>query len=395
MTRFLHSSDWQLGMTRHFLSPEAQARFTQDRIDAIRRIGEIAAGTSARFVVVAGDVFESNQVAPQTVVRALDALGSIPVPVFLLPANHDPLDSASVYRSASFRNKKPGNVVVVESSDPLPVPGADGVEVIGLPWHGKRQLVDRVAAAVEGLQPAAPAAVRVLLGHGVVDELSPDPDAPDVISLEVAEKAIRDGRIQYLALGDRHSATNVGSTGAIWYSGTHVVTDFRDTNPGKVLLVEVSGDRRVEVQERDVDEASPWRFVDRTFELHEPADVDAVHAALAGQADKARTVLRLALTGQLGVAAKAKLDATVEEFEQHFASLREWERHTDLVVVPDEMDESALELGGYAREAWAELAAAARGQGDDAAKAADALSLFYRLALLTRGAGGSGEEAAS
>jgi hypothetical protein len=40
--RFLHSADWQLGMTRHFLSAEAQARFSQARIDVIKRIGEAA-----------------------------------------------------------------------------------------------------------------------------------------------------------------------------------------------------------------------------------------------------------------------------------------------------------------------------------------------------------------
>ena len=52
--RFLHTSDWQLGITRYFLSEEAQARFTQDRIDAIRAIGRLAEVEKAEFVVVAG-----------------------------------------------------------------------------------------------------------------------------------------------------------------------------------------------------------------------------------------------------------------------------------------------------------------------------------------------------
>lgn len=42
MIRFIHTSDWQLGMTRHFLSPDAQARFTAARIDAIKTIGSLA-----------------------------------------------------------------------------------------------------------------------------------------------------------------------------------------------------------------------------------------------------------------------------------------------------------------------------------------------------------------
>jgi len=52
--RFIHTADWQLGMTRHFLSEEAQARFSQARIDAIRTVGRIARETGAVFVVVSG-----------------------------------------------------------------------------------------------------------------------------------------------------------------------------------------------------------------------------------------------------------------------------------------------------------------------------------------------------
>ena len=42
MLRFLHSADWQLGMTRHYLSDEAQTRFTAGRLDVIAEIGELA-----------------------------------------------------------------------------------------------------------------------------------------------------------------------------------------------------------------------------------------------------------------------------------------------------------------------------------------------------------------
>jgi len=42
VTRFLHTGDWQLGMTRHFLSEGVQERFAQSRFDAIRKLGRIA-----------------------------------------------------------------------------------------------------------------------------------------------------------------------------------------------------------------------------------------------------------------------------------------------------------------------------------------------------------------
>ena len=73
MTRFLHTSDWQLGMTRHFLSEGAQERYSQARFDAIRTMGRIAKEENCQFMLVCGDAFESNQVDRKTVARALEA----------------------------------------------------------------------------------------------------------------------------------------------------------------------------------------------------------------------------------------------------------------------------------------------------------------------------------
>ena len=40
--KFLHTADWQLGMTRHFLDEDAQARYSAARRDAIVAIGALA-----------------------------------------------------------------------------------------------------------------------------------------------------------------------------------------------------------------------------------------------------------------------------------------------------------------------------------------------------------------
>mgnify|MGYP006999177527 CR=1 FL=1 len=40
-TTFIHTSDLQLGMTRKFLSPEAQSRFDDARLRAVDKLGEL------------------------------------------------------------------------------------------------------------------------------------------------------------------------------------------------------------------------------------------------------------------------------------------------------------------------------------------------------------------
>ena len=94
---FIHTSDFQLGMTRWFLKGEAQGRFNDDREAAIVRLGELAEETGAEFIVVAGDVFEHNALSRDILARATEMFKRLPVPVYVLPGNHDPLVADSVF----------------------------------------------------------------------------------------------------------------------------------------------------------------------------------------------------------------------------------------------------------------------------------------------------------
>ena len=48
--RFIHTADWQLGMTRHFLDDDAQPRYSAARRDAVAGLGALAQQTGAEFV---------------------------------------------------------------------------------------------------------------------------------------------------------------------------------------------------------------------------------------------------------------------------------------------------------------------------------------------------------
>jgi DNA repair exonuclease SbcCD nuclease subunit len=386
--RFLHTADWQLGMRRHFLGDEARARFAQARFDAVVRLGEVAREEGCELLVVAGDVFESNQLERRTLLRALDALASIPVPVFLLPGNHDPLDSVSLYRSAAFRDGLSAKVRVLADSAPVEV--RPGLELVGVPWTSKHPTVDRVEEVLGGLDPAS-GLIRIVVAHGRVDRLSPDRRDPARISLDAVERALAENRLHYLALGDRHSVTRLGDRA--WYPGTPEVTDFDEERPGQVLVVELDGDR-VQVEERSV---GCWSFLRQHFELSGGEDLDRLEAWLEALPDKVRTVLRLGFAGTLSLAGKVRLDEILHAAGERFAAVDEWEERSDLAVLADRDDRQALELGGFARQALEELVAEARGTGEvegdavdgEGAKerarvAQDALALLYRLARGTQ-----------
>ncbi|QNI08086.1 exonuclease SbcCD subunit D [Mycobacterium kubicae] len=376
--KFLHTADWQLGMTRHFLAGDAQPRYSAARRDAVAALGALAAEVGAEFVVVSGDVFEHNQLAPQVIGQSLEAMRAIGIPVYLLPGNHDPLDASSVYTCPLFTAERPDNVVVLDRAGIHEV--RPGLEIVAAPWRSKAPTTDLVAEVLKDL--GADDVTRVLVAHGGVDVLDPDPDKPSLIGLASVDAAIAAGAIHYVALGDKHSLTQVGNSGRIWYAGSPEVTNFDDieSDPGHVLVVEVdeSDPRRpTTVEARHI---GRWRFLTLHRHVETNREIADLDMNLDQLTDKERTVVRLALTGTLTVTDRAALDACLDRYARLFAWLGIWERHTDLAVMPADGEFSDLGLGGFAAAAVDELVETARtGDAESALNAQAALALLLRL----------------
>lgn len=367
--RFLQTGDWQLGMTRHFLSEDAQARFAQARIDAVRALGRVARERGCELVLVCGDVFESNRVDRRTVARALDALGEVEVPVYLLPGNHDPLEPGSVYRSATFETRRPRQVVVLDSERPLEL--RPGVELVAAPWRSKRPEGDTVARACAALPPREPgSSLRIVAAHGGVDVLAPQRRDASLIRLADAEAALREA-VDFIALGDRHSLCAVGASGRIHYAGSPEPTDFDEDRPGHALLVELGAEVAVEPVR-----IGHWSFVRHEAELRGADDLRTLARWLDAQPAKERSVVELVLRGTLGIAERAELDGVLGAERDRFAALRE--SSSQLALSSTERDLEELPLEGYGRRALARLRGLAQG-GPDAESARDALALLYRL----------------
>ena len=375
--RFIHTADWQLGMTRHFLEGEAQPRYAAARRDAVAALAGVVAETGAQFVVVAGDVFEHNQLSPEVVGKSLEAMRGIGVPVYLLPGNHDPLDAASVYIGAEFTAQCPDNVTVLDRAGVWEV--APGLQIVAAPWRSKRPTADLTAAVLDNL--AADGTARILVAHGAVDVLAPNPDDPALIQMAGLTAALDRGAVHYVALGDKHSRTAVGESGAVWYSGSPEVTNFDhvEADPGHVLILDLDLDDAAHPVTVDSRRVGRWRFLTLSRQVDNGRDIADLAVNLDELQDKERTVVQLALTGTLTVTDRAALDACLDRYAQLFAGLQTWDRRTNIAVMPADDEFENLGIGGFAADAVAELVASASAAGDDAEEARGALALLLRL----------------
>jgi DNA repair exonuclease SbcCD nuclease subunit len=375
--RFIHTADWQLGMTRHFLDDDAQPRYSAARRDVVAGLGALAQRTGAEFVVVAGDVFDANQLSPKVISQSLAAMGRIEVPVYLLPGNHDPLDPSSVYTSKQFLAERPDNVVVLDRAGVFDV--GPGVQIVAAPWRSKHPTTDLAADVLAELPSDGTA--RILLAHGAVDVLDPDRDNIAAIRMAAVTAALERSAVHYAALGDKHSRTEVGDSGRVWYSGSPEVTDYdhKEADSGHVLLVDMDLDDPAYPVTVETPTVGTWCFLTIAADLNNGSDIAALDARLDALPGKDRTVVQLALKGTVTVTEQADLDLCIEKYSRLFAGMDNWERHTELVVMPADEEFDNLGIGGFAADAVDDLKEKACSDGPDAETARGALALLLRL----------------
>jgi len=298
-------------------------------------------------------------------------LKHVPVPVYLLPGNHDPLNAASVYRSTTFLERKPANVHVIEDTTPIRVD--EDIEIIGIPWASKRPLQDLVALATEQLE-AVVDTLRVCVAHGMVDKLSPNPDDPALISLNAAENAISQNKIHYLALGDRHSLTEVGDSGCVWYAGTPEPTDYKEVKPGFALVATIN-EAGVTMKEVNI---GRWKFIEREqVDLNTKEDIEALRDWFENLEDKERTVVKLRLVGALSLSLHSELEELLSHFQEILGAVET--RMNNLVVIPEDADFMDIGFSGFASRTVERLRSNIEESSSDTITS-DALALLVRLA---------------
>jgi DNA repair exonuclease SbcCD nuclease subunit len=353
MVRFLHTADWQLGKQFENLGapPDKLAFLRQGRMDVVRRIGQLAIDRSVDAILVAGDVFERNEVGDQLIREALAAMRQVKIPWLLLPGNHDPAGPASVWDRIG-RIGCPEHVHLLHSTEPVLLAGG-GLAVLPAPLTRKHQFTDPTEGF--GQQVTSQAAVRVGLAHGSLrNRLAPAAEQHNMISDTRAD--------------DWHSCKEVAPR--TWYAGTPEPDDF-DQDSGAVLIVELRGPGVAPTVERV--QVGSYRWHNLRAQLQSPGAVEQLRACLASVTQPlASAVVHLEVRGAVSLSERAAIDEELANFEATVQVLRA--RTIDLIPSPTEEDLNDLGRQGFVSIVVERLRSL---EGD----AADPDSVFARAAL--------------
>ena len=241
---FVHTADWHLGHIYWGIGERA-TESAQWRVDAVRRIWALAAETGAQFILVAGDVFDSDTPSPHWRSTAAQLLADAPAPVVLIAGNHDPCSEGSVWREGEFARAVSKLPRLHLALSPHPLEILPGVTIFPCPVTRKHHREDTTAWIPEGDRGES---YRIGLAHGHWrgyfsggEEL-----VHNVIEPYRAERC----GLDYLALGDYHGFTPPDHAAAklrSYYSGTPEVGARDNDRAGYALEVRIDSPGAVPV----------------------------------------------------------------------------------------------------------------------------------------------------
>jgi len=324
---FLHSADWQIGKPFAGIDdPQKNSVVRQERILAIDRLGAAARNVEAEFVVVAGDLFDSTTPEKSTVSATCAAIGRIGLPVFAIPGNHDHAGPGSIWEQEFFRKEHAAlapNLSILLSPDPVELEHA---VLLPCPLMRRQDAGDPTAwlrgfnLSAFGNKP------RIVLAHGSTQQfvaLDPaDEDGPEGGANQIALERLPGADLDYVALGDWHGMKEVGAKA--WYSGTPEFDRFAkgsDHSPGYVLAVTVRRGKAPAVNPIRTSRLG-WHAVEHCFT--DDTDLAVLETEMEGllAARVDQDLVRMDLTGSLGIAGFSRLDGLIETWRARLLRLK-------------------------------------------------------------------------
>jgi hypothetical protein len=294
--RFLHSSDLHLGKPFGGYPEGIRNRMREARHGAIARLAEAARAGGAGVVLLAGDTFDAETPAPDTLRQALRAMAAAPdLTWVLLPGNHDSLAATELWRRIAA-DAAPNLRLALE---PQPLALAPGVTLYPAPCTQRRpgrDLTDWMEPGGEGL--------RIGLAHGAVTDFT-DEGVPGIIPPDRAQRA----GLDYLALGDWHGTLAVGDRTR--YSGTPEADGFKHADAAGALVVALAAPGAPPLVERVATGSLRWHTLALDL-LPGEALAQRLAATLPALGLRRDTLLRVQAQGRLTLPERAELETALE-----------------------------------------------------------------------------------
>lgn len=349
--KFIHSSDLQIGKAFGYFEPETASILQDARQGAVRTLGDAAVKSGATAVLIAGDIYEKQQMSQPTLARAIENMRSFgAVQWHLMPGNHDHFRENGLWDRLA-RMQLPANVRLHIRPGAIQVADDGGAPVFVLPAPLYHTSSSDDLTAYMNMEATPEGAIRIGMAHGSIQGFGSEGEASNYVTPSRADNA----GLSYLAMGDWHRQMKVNER--CWYSGSPEPDRFKLPpaaltslcNGGAALLVEINSARMVPIVLPIPTGRYQWHMVEKT--LTEDTQIDLLENELrALDSDLGKIVLDLRITGAVSLAGrKAFEERILQSIGAALRGLRFDE--AGLVLNPTEQDLDEIDRAGFVRVA--------------------------------------------
>ena len=303
--KFIHSADWQLGARFAQFSDRA-VELRQVRLDTLERVLKMASERGADAFLIAGDLFEDNQVESTLVEKVVDLFTAYSeVPILILPGNHDPYTGPnSVWDRRCFSGLG-DHVTVFRETESKRI--AEGY-FLASPLRQKVSSRDPsmcLGALTESLPKES---IRVGITHGAL--AIPGKHQPNDFPIAL-DAATRLG-LDYLAIGHWHRWQTYDED-RIVMPGTPEPDSFGAEEKGRVAWVEISEPGAIPKVEPLAVNSLSWQTVDYDLERTSLSRQQITQRIAGLEVALEKCVFRVVLSGQTTEPEKSQAEVWLQE----------------------------------------------------------------------------------
>jgi len=331
--KIFHTGDLHLGMKFNNYAEGVKEALSQARFQSLEDMINKSNELNTDIFVIAGDLFNSIQVAKRDINRTVEIFNKFNgACVLVLPGNHD-YDNGVIELWREFTKLPSEKILLINKEEPYFLDDYDlDVVVYPAPCHNKHSAENSLQWIKDkGLVEAGK--YHIGIAHGAIEGLSADIE----------------GNYYYMTMDELNSIDTdlwlLGHTHVryplvekiegqkIYNAGTHEPDglDFRDEGSAWFINLEegrISAERVI---------TGDYRFFDKEFYLDSDDDLDGIRSwVLEGNPD--RKIVRLALKGSISKDAYEDLSSFYEELESSLFHLLIGDSHLKMKIDRDTIE---------------------------------------------------------
>ena len=308
--KLYHTSDVHIGMRFMHYPQDVQEALIEARFTVLETMVSQADQAGCQLFVVAGDLFEKQNVSRRDVLRTRQILSGFGGTVCLLPGNHDYISESSELWKM-FAEGMPDNMIILGEEGPVELEEGDARIIFWpAPCHTKHSQENNLGW-LAGRTPDQ-GTFTIGVAHGALEGLSPDGDGR-YFSMSVGE--LSGIPADLWLLGHTHlpwPAEPSVRDHRIFNAGTPEPDGMDCRHEGGAWVIDIDDNRRVQAERVSTGQ---YRFADREETVRSREDLDRIVESVLGQSPE-KTLTRLSLSGYVDEGLYGQRQAFIRELAE-------------------------------------------------------------------------------